>query len=118
MRARYGANMGHHTAPLCRLVGEAGQIHAFEPNIAHLKILASIAQTVRIWPFAAANQMSLQHLHYPAGLDAGPPFRIFDRAAGSKDGLLSTVQIPIDRVLSEIRLLSSMGRSEARVTST
>jgi FkbM family methyltransferase len=98
-----GAHMGQHTAPLSQLVGESGLVHAFEPDIAHLKTLTSIAKNVRIWPFAAGNQMSLQQLHIPAGLDGWASLQdIRQELPDRKFTILSTVQIPVDLVLSEI----------------
>src|SRR5438093_618619 len=89
-----GANMGQFTAHLSQLVGESGLVHAFEPNVAHFKILTSIAQNVRIWPFAVGNQMSLQQLHIPAGLDGWASLQdIRQELPDRKFNILSTVQI-------------------------
>lgn len=64
-----GSNMGQHTAHLARIVGESGLVHAFEPNTAHYKQLLSIAGTVRLWPLAIGERLSIEQLNVPEGLE-------------------------------------------------
>jgi FkbM family methyltransferase len=98
-----GANEGYHTVALSRLVGEAGLVHAFEPNIAHFPKLTAIAPNVRLWPFALGNELSIQRLHVPAGLDGWASLQdIRSELPDRQFRLLTTVQLKLDQLMSEI----------------
>jgi FkbM family methyltransferase len=98
-----GANEGYHTVVLSRLVGEAGLVHAFEPNIAHFPKLTTIAPNVRLWPFALGNELSIQRLHVPAGLDGWASLQdIRSELPDRQFRLLTTVQLKLDQLMSEI----------------
>ena len=59
-----GANVGYHTDTFSRLVGEAGMVHAFEPNPVlwpHLHRWSN----VRLWPFAVGDELGVATLHVP-----------------------------------------------------
>lgn len=62
-----GANIGHHTRRLSRVLGESGLVHAFEPNPDLFRALAAIGSNVRIWPFAVGDVCRLATLHVPEG---------------------------------------------------
>ena len=75
------------------LVGANGVVHAFEPNIAHFPKLTAIAPNVRLWPFALGNELSIQCLHVPAGLDGLASLRdIRSELPDRQFRLLTTVQ--------------------------
>ena len=60
-----GANVGYHTDHFSHLVGEAGLVHAFEPNPALWTSLQRWSN-VRLWPVAVGEQLGLATLHVPA----------------------------------------------------
>jgi FkbM family methyltransferase len=97
-----GANEGYHTVALSRLVGANGLVHAFEPNIAHFPKLTAIPN-VRLWPFALGNELSIQCLHVPAGLDGWASLQdIRSELPDRQFRLLTTVQLKLDQLMSEI----------------
>ena len=67
-----GANIGVHTVPLARLVGESGQVHAFEPQrVVFQNLCANVAlaglTNVRCHPAAvgeAAGEIVIPHIDY------------------------------------------------------
>jgi len=55
-----GANIGAHTLPLARIVGEGGHIHAFEPTaFAFEKLMANLARNPQLAGCVQANQAML-----------------------------------------------------------
>jgi FkbM family methyltransferase len=98
-----GANEGYHTVALSHLVGPNGLVHAFEPNIAHFPKLTAIAPNVRLWPFALGNELSIQCLHVPDGLDGWASLTdIRSELPDRQFRLLTTVQLKLDQLMSEI----------------
>jgi FkbM family methyltransferase len=63
-----GANIGHHTRLLSKVVGPGGRVHAFEPNPALFKGLLALGTNIRLWPFAAGDELQICRLHIPEGL--------------------------------------------------
>lgn len=64
-----GANTGAHTGQLSKRVTVTGEVHAIEPNPQHWPGLLSIGSNVRLWPFAAGDELSIEGLDIPIGLD-------------------------------------------------
>jgi FkbM family methyltransferase len=55
-----GANIGAHTLPLAKLVGETGRVHAFEPTaFAHSKLRANLALNPELERRVVAEQLML-----------------------------------------------------------
>jgi FkbM family methyltransferase len=97
-----GAHVGHHTRELSRLVGPGGIVHAFEPNIDHFQALLAIGANVRLWPFAAGNELQTVKLHVPRGLDGWASIQdIRAELADRTFDIIDTIQVCIDD-LSEI----------------
>lgn len=63
-----GANIGHHTRLLSKVVGPGGRVHAFEPNPTLFKGLLALGANIRLWPFAAGDELQICRLHIPEGL--------------------------------------------------
>jgi FkbM family methyltransferase len=96
-----GANHGHHTCKLSRLVGASGLVHAFEPNRHLMKALLEIPNT-RVWPYAVGDEVSIQRLHIPVGLDGWASLKdIRDELSQREFDVQTVVQLRIDDI-SEI----------------
>ena len=63
-----GGNQGDLTKPFAEWVGATGLVHVFEPNPQHWAGLLAIGANVRLWPFAAGDNVALQSLSVPDGL--------------------------------------------------
>lgn len=98
-----GANHGDHTQLLAFFAGNAGRVHAIEPNIAHFPRLTAIGSNVRLWPFAAGDEFCVKQLYIPTGLEGWASLHdiqgtLPDRAFT----ITSVVQVCVDQLLGEI----------------
>lgn len=96
-----GANHAHHTKELSRLVGSTGIVHAFEPNPNLSECFVGLSN-VRLWPFAAGDEASTEHLHIPRGLDGWASVKDFRAELPEREfDVIPIKQITLDS-LSEI----------------
>ncbi|CAM3247504.1 FkbM family methyltransferase [Asticcacaulis taihuensis] len=63
-----GANIGFHTRYFASLTGNAGMVHAFEPNFELWANLMALPG-VRLWPLAIGDRTSVENFFLPIGLD-------------------------------------------------
>ena len=71
-----GANIGWHTLLLSKLVGDAGKVHAFEPNPSVLSDLRehlamNAATNVTLWPMALSDHRGLARFNAPIAGSSG-----------------------------------------------
>jgi FkbM family methyltransferase len=98
-----GANRGDHTAVMASIVSDLGIVHAFEPNIALLRGLSLIAPNIRVWPFAASNDLHRTVLHVPEGLDGWASQRdLTTELPNHTIRKVDTIGMPIDDLLGMI----------------
>lgn len=94
-----GANIGQHTRLLSRIVGPGGRVHAFEPNPDLFKGLLALGANVRLWPFAAGDDLQICCLHIPEGLIGWASLEdIRALMPERKFKLITTTQIRIDDI--------------------
>lgn len=63
-----GANVGYHTRKFSEEVGDAGLVHAFEPNPALWSTLLGLPNT-RLWPVATGDRISVERFILPVEHD-------------------------------------------------
>lgn len=94
-----GSNMGQHTAHLARIVGESGLVHAFEPNTVHFKHILSIPGSVRLWPLAIGDRLSIEQLHVPEGLEGWASLgNLSTMLPGRRIADVTVIQAPLDEL--------------------
>ncbi len=59
-----GANEGFHTFDFVERVGTSGRVHAFEPNPSLWHHFID-NPTIRLWPFAVGDELSMQNFYIP-----------------------------------------------------
>ena len=93
-----GASWGHYTSAMARLVGDAGSVHAFEPNPANARQLTLIALrhlNVTVHPVGLSDAPGEAELHVP--VRRGRP--ITERGSlGPIDVETKTVRIELKRL--------------------
>ncbi len=73
-----GAHIGYHAMMFAQLVGEAGSVHAFEPNVFNrerLQLILSknqdLAQRIKIHEFAVSDKNGVIQLSFSPNIDDG-----------------------------------------------
>lgn len=102
-----GANVGHYTAQLSRLVGPAGRVLAFEPVPETFELLAANmgvagARNVTLVNAAASAEMGSARVSLPqfsSGLT-----NYYRAGITSEDGDLSVLMLPLDNLIPSARV--------------
>ena len=102
-----GANVGHYTARLSRLVGPAGRVLAFEPVPETFELLAANmavagARNVTLFNAAASAQMGAANVSLPqfsSGLT-----NYYMAGITSEGGDLSVLTLPLDSIMPSARV--------------
>jgi len=97
-----GANHGYHTADFSERVGEAGIVHAFEPNPELFSGLLG-RPNVRLWPFAVGDRLSVETFILPLGFDqVGSLVDPQDWMGKTDVRKLTVIQAPIDTLVEAV----------------